>query len=87
MPFNVVILVSVMTAFEEGSRVRIDIPDETDADHELHGEHGRVIEVIHDDASEVTGRDRDDNLYRIEIDSREQRIDVRSRDLRPPIND
>lgn len=76
-----------MTAFEEGSRVRIDIPDETDADHELHGEHGRVVKVIRDEASDITGRDQDDNLYRIELDSGERTVDVRSRDLRPPIDD
>ena len=35
-----------MTDFEEGDRVRIDIPDEADPDHRLHGEHGEVAAII-----------------------------------------
>jgi len=73
-----------MTVFEEDSRVRIDIPDETDADHELHGEHGRIVEVIRDDASDVTGDQLDSVIYRIELDD-ESRADFRHHDLRPPI--
>ena len=73
-----------MTSFEEGSRVRIDIPDETDADHELHGEHGRVVEVIRDDASDDTGDQLDSVIYRIELDDG-SRADFRHHDLRPPI--
>jgi hypothetical protein len=76
--------VSVVTAFEEGSRVRIDIPDETDADHELHGEHGRVVEVIRDDASDITGDQLDSVIYRVELDDG-FRADFRHHDLRPPI--
>lgn len=87
IPFSIVILVSGMGSFDKGSRVRIDIPDESDADHELHGEHGTVIEVIRDDASDVTGRDQDDDLYRIDLDSVERTVDVRARDIRPPIED
>ncbi len=75
---------SVVTAFEEGSRVRIDIPDETDADHELHGEHGRVVEVIRDDASDITGDQLDSVIYRVELDDG-FRSDFRNHDLRPPI--
>ena len=75
---------SVVTAFEEGSRVRIDIPDETDADHELHGEHGRVVEVIRDDASDITGDQLDSVIYRVELDDG-FRADFRHHDLRPPI--
>lgn len=73
-----------MTAFEEGSRVRIDIPDETDADHELHGEHGRIVEVIRDDASEVTGDQLDSVIYRVELENG-FRADFRHYDLCPPI--
>ena len=73
-----------MTVFEEDSRVRIDIPDETDADHELHGEHGRIVEVIRDDASDVTGDQLDSIIYRIELDDG-YRADFRHHDLRPPI--
>lgn len=84
IPFYIVILVTVMKTLEEGSRVRIDIPDETDADHELHGEHGRVVEVIHDDASDITGDQLDSAIYRIKLDNG-FRADFRHHDLRPPI--
>lgn len=69
-----------------GDRVRIDIPDETDPDHEsLHGEHGEIIDIIHDDASSVTGRDVDDDLYRVQL-TNGRTVDLRSRDLRPPLD-
>ena len=39
-----------MSEFGQGDRVRIDIPDETDPDHEqYHGQHGTVIKIISDD--------------------------------------
>ncbi|WP_418281910.1 hypothetical protein [Halorubrum sp. DTA98] len=69
-----------------GSRVRIDIPDETDADHSLHGEHGEIVDVIRDDASSVTGRDVDDDLYRVKLDDEDSTVDLRARDLRPPLD-
>lgn len=77
-----------MTEFmpAEGDRVRIDIPDETDPDHHLHGEHGRVVKTIDGDASAATGDERDSTLYRISTDDGET-VDVRWRDLRPPLND
>lgn len=75
-----------MPRFEKGDRVRVDIPDETDPDHdEFHGEHGTVIDVIEDTAGEATGDDRDSYLFRIELDSGAT-IDLRWRDLRPPID-
>lgn len=64
--------------------MRIDIPDETDPDHDWHGEHGRIIKVLTDDADTVTGNPADASLYRVELDSGDT-IDVRGRDLRPPI--
>jgi ribosomal protein L21E len=74
-----------MTYFEEGELVRVDIPDETDPDHnQFHGEHGTVVEIIQDDVGAVTGDDRDSVLYRVELDGGET-IDLRWRDLRPPI--
>jgi ribosomal protein L21E len=75
-----------MTHFTEGDRVRIDIPDETDPDHDpFHGEHGRIVAVLTDDADAVTGDDRDTRLYRVELESGD-RVDVRWRGLRPPID-
>jgi ribosomal protein L21E len=76
-----------MQRFSEGDRVRIDIPDETDPDHqEYHGEHGQVVAVLSDDADSVTADERDAQLYRVAFDSGET-ADFRWRDLRPPIDD
>ncbi len=72
-----------MNRFKPGDRVRIDIPDETDPDHGLyHGRHGEVVELLDDDASEITGDDRDSLIYRIRLDDGES-VDFRWRDLRP----
>jgi len=73
-----------MPQFIEGDRVRVDIPDETDPDHRLHGEHGTVVSVLQDDAGTTTGDERDDVIYRVELADGEN-IDLRWRDLRPPI--
>lgn len=72
-----------MQRFTEGDRVRIDIPDETDPDHEeYHGVHGTVIDVLRDDAGHETGDERDNLLFRIDIDNGSV-VDFRWRDLRP----
>lgn len=64
-------------------RVRVDIPDTTDPDFEkFHGRRGEVVEVIEDAASDVTGDERDDLLYRVRFDGGEE-MDFRWRDLRP----
>lgn len=74
-----------MPQFDVGDRVRIDLPDESDPDYErFHGEHGTILNVIEDDAETVTGDRRDSHLYRVEIEQRGT-IDLRWRDLRPPI--
>ena len=76
-----------MQRFSKGDRVRVDIPDETDPDHEqYHGIHGHVVTVLTDDAEAVTGDERDDHLYRVSLDSGES-ADFRWRDLRPPIDE
>ncbi|THE66477.1 hypothetical protein D8Y22_02130 [Salinadaptatus halalkaliphilus] len=75
-----------MQRFSTGDRVRIDIPDETDPDHEqYHGEHGQIVRVLSDDAGSVTDDTRDSRLYRVALDSGDE-ADFRWRDLRPPIN-
>lgn len=75
-----------MQRFSEGDRVRIDIPDESDPDHvHLHGKHGVIREVLSDDAYLETGDERDQLLYRIKLDGGES-VDVRWRDLRPPLD-
>jgi ribosomal protein L21E len=74
-----------MPQFIEGDRVRVDLPDESDPDHrEYHGEHGTIVDVLQDDAGAVTGDDRDSHLFRVELDGGDT-IDLRWRDLRPPI--
>ena len=75
-----------MTQFIEGDRVRVDIPDESDPDHdEYHGEHGTVVDVLEDDAGKTTGRDQDSLLYRIKLEDG-RTLDFREQDLRPPIS-
>ena len=72
-----------MKRFEVGDRVRIDIPDEDDPDHErLHRKHGTIVEIFEDDAGQETGDPRDSHLFSVEID--EGTIEpLRWRDLRP----
>ena len=73
-----------MQRFNSGDRVRVDITDDTDPDHgQYHGRHGEVVELLEDDASEMTGDDRDSVIYRIRLDDGET-VDLRWRDLRPP---
>lgn len=75
-----------MNRFEEGDRVRIDIPDETDPDHDLHGQHATVTTVLEDDAGLETGRPQDSVLYRVRLeDGRE--VDLRAGDVRPPFEE
>ena len=72
-----------MRRFDTGDSVRIDIPDETDHDHDrLHGRRGTVVEIISDDAGAVTDDEREGYLFRVELDDGET-VDVRWRDLRP----
>lgn len=72
-----------MKRFEVGNRVRIDIPDEGDPDHDqLHRKHGTIVEIFEDDAGQETGDPRDSYLFRIETDEAEVE-DLRWRDLRP----
>ena len=73
-----------MKNVQKGDHVRIDIPDETDPDYRYHGEHGEVIKILSDDAGKETSDPRDSQLYRIRLESGET-LDVRWRDIRPPI--
>jgi ribosomal protein L21E len=73
-----------MTEHEPGDRVRIDIPDTSDPDHHLHGEHGTVQSILEDDVVSVTGRNADSILYTIELEETGEEVDVRGRDVRPP---
>lgn len=61
-----------MSKFSQGDAVRVDIPDETDPDHEdFHGKHGSVVCVLEDNAGKTTGREQDSQLYRVELESGE----------------
>lgn len=75
-----------MQRFTEGDRVRVDIPDESDPDHErFHSEHGTVVDVLVDDAGAVMGDERESALFRVELD-KGTTADFRWRDLRPFID-
>lgn len=72
-----------MRRFEIGDRVRIDIPEETDLDHDrLHGRRGRVVDILEDDAGQETGDQRDSHLFSVEFEDGIVE-DLRWRDLRP----
>jgi len=56
-----------------GDRVRVDIPNETDVDHDrLHGQQGEVKSIIEDASSDMTGDERDDTIYRVTLDNRKK---------------
>jgi ribosomal protein L21E len=75
-----------MSEFGQGDRVRIDIPDEADPDHEcFHGQHGTIIKMISDDVGRFTNDTNDSTIYRVELDTGET-MDLRRRDLRPPLD-
>jgi len=72
-----------MNRFEEGDRVRVDIPNETDPDYEqFHGRQGTVAAVLGDDAGQQTGEQRDSHLFTVEFEDGTAH-DFRWRDLRP----
>ena len=71
--------------YDVGGRVRIDIPDETDPDHDsYHGKHGRIVEILEDEAGTLTGDERDSTIYRVRFSNGEE-LDLRHRSIRPPI--
>ena len=73
-----------MHQFTEGDRVRVDIPDLDDPDHDMfHGRYGVVVDAIKDDTGTATDDKRDNLLYRVELEDG-TRMDFRWRDLRPP---
>lgn len=75
-----------MTKFEQGDRIRVDIPNQDDQDFDLHGKHAEVLEILPDDAGSMTGIKADGQLYRVEFDDGSIR-DLRGRDVRPPIDE
>lgn len=74
-----------MPEHDVGDRVRIDIPDKTDPDHDrYHGEHGRITKILEDEAGTLTGDKRDSIIYRIQFSNGEE-LDFRHQAIRPPI--
>lgn len=74
-----------MNELNKGDNIRIDIPDETDPDHDAyHGHHGTIVEILEDDADRVAGEEREGLIYRVELETGET-ADFRWRDLRPPL--
>ncbi|MFC6906883.1 hypothetical protein [Halalkalicoccus tibetensis] len=66
--------------YQLGDCVRIDIPNETDPDFELHGEQGLVIAIDPDhDSCDCEA------LYEITLENYEFTIEMHPWDLRPPI--
>lgn len=58
-----------MRRLEAGDRVRADIPDGTDPDHErLHRKQGTFVGLVEGDADQETGDQRDSYLFRVNID-------------------
>jgi ribosomal protein L21E len=73
------------TDYSVGDRVRIDIPDETDPDHDrYHGEHGQIIDILEDEAGTLTGDERDSIIFRVQFSDGEG-LDLRHQSIRPPI--
>jgi hypothetical protein len=52
----------------------------------LHSEHGRVVEVLQDEAGTETGDEHDSIIYRVRMDERHT-VDLRWRDLRRPLDE
>ena len=78
-------LIDTMCEHDIGERVRIDIPDETDPDHDrYHGEHGRITDILEDEADMLTGDKQDSIIYRIQFSNGEE-LDIRHQAIRPPI--
>ena len=70
--------------FKIGDAVRIDIPDETDPDHNrLHGRQGEITTILEDDAGKATGDVHDTVPYRVQLKDGTE-ADVRWCDVRPP---
>ena len=74
-----------MAEFSTGDTVCIDIPDETDPDHDsYHGDHGRIIDVVKDEITTITGEQIDEPRYRIRLPDGEE-LELPAHAIRPPI--
>jgi ribosomal protein L21E len=74
-----------MSEYDVGDRVWVDIPDKTDPDpDQYHGENGRFVDILEDEAGTLTGDERDSIIYRVQF-STGGKLDLRHQSLRPPI--
>ena len=74
-----------MSEFSTGETVRIDIPDETDPDHDAyHGEHGQVIGIVEGEITTITGEQVEEIRYRIRLPNSEE-LELPAYSIRPPI--
>jgi len=74
-----------MSEFSTGETVRIDIPDETDPDHDAyHGEHGHVIDIVEGEMTTITGEQVEEIRYRIRLPDGEE-LELPSHAIRPSI--
>ena len=74
-----------MPEFSTGDTVRIDIPDETDPDHDqYHGEHGQIIDVVKGEITTITGEQIEETRYRIQLSDGEE-LELPAHAIRPPI--
>lgn len=71
--------------FNEGDKVRVDIPDKSDPDYKYHRMNGVVVYVLEDNAEENRAEPDDNYIYRVDLRNGD-RVDFRWRDLRPVEN-
>ena len=70
-----------MSEYQIGDRVRIDIPDETDPDHDrYHGECGWIVDILEDETGTLTGDEQDSTIYRVEF-SNGEKLDLRHQSI------
>ncbi len=53
-------------------------------ENRYHGEHGRIVDILEDEAGTLTGDERDSTIYRVQFSTGEE-LDLRHQSIRPPI--
>lgn len=74
-----------MPDYHAGDRVKIDLPNESNPNHDpYHEEHGTIVDSLEDDSNTLGGDEQDSNIYRIHLDAGEK-LEIRHLVIRPPI--